>query len=106
MRSAEQPCLITTSGLPDHILVAFSKKKKKKKKKKKEKKRKHTAQTPDDLRKVTSCSIGGLRLIGGLRRTYISGSSCVVRLPDISKGHNNKKNGVLRINRLRSHIES
>ena len=26
LRSAEQPCLITTSGLPDHILVAFSKK--------------------------------------------------------------------------------
>ena len=32
LRSAEQPSLITTSGLPDHILVAFSEKKKKKKK--------------------------------------------------------------------------
>ena len=30
LRSAEQPSLITTSGLPDHILVAFSKKKLKK----------------------------------------------------------------------------
>ena len=31
LRSAEQPCLITTSGQPDHIVVAFSKTKNKQK---------------------------------------------------------------------------